>query len=1804
MLTDIPANPLNPTLHWPRTTKYGKRNKQQASAPHQSPSESQRRSSFLGVETLVELVWERWELGGEFTKTLYLKNVHGKLQRLRFRPPASKAFTTLFPKVITLSPGTSFSMPVTFRPLERCEYQDTIEFQSKEGTFQVSLRATIPRHSLELPEQVQLPACAAHHSTQTTFTLHNPSKLRTGFSWEVDGPFQLSPESGVLAPGEGAQVTALFRPLEARVYQTEARCAFGDQGENSCSMLLQGLSKYPYLEIRSPGGEEGCKLLEFGTVAFGSSQEKHFEIFNPSPVTSSFSLSRLQRPALLDSVFECSVCEGLLTPGSSVQVPVCFSPVAVDSSSVEYLCLSSPGALSKQLVKLTGSCCGPLMSLSASVLDFGCVAEDGRATRVLQLTNSSAVEGHYQFDVGVDGHSVFSVEPPRGTVAPNTSLSVQLHFCPRHPIPHRRRLACLVLHREPLFLDVIGTCHSEQLKPLVLRPRHLSLYLQHLRRGLTVYPPDILSAMLAQKTLQLDQDGVLNMPQDLSQEVVPSDPLMPMTPMDEYFLVETAVSVKRPPRGAPHPGCHVSVEPPELLFYEAPHSRSLTLTNHTKGKLCLLWTPGGPDSPFSVAPETCELGPLKTTDFRVTYCPRQANTVHAAQLECFAVYKVLRDYRLTEEVTLCPPWCVTVRVSGHSFQPGREPFLPRCSLTSPHVVFPALPEVSYRTVLLQNTGDLPLLFRLGCEECPAVSVLPSSGLVPPGSHQVLCLRSTPSEERTDALTLPVHLNASPKHTQELTVVSVAERPRVCVEGDGCVFFKPTAVGCVSERAVRMRNMSRLPLHYQWRTRASHANVLSVEPSTGTLQPNESTVQNWRFSPQEEMTYSMKPSLLLWPTQSQSPTRRSRLFLQAVGVASKGSIEAGSAVVDLGELLAGGCKSFEVPLVNNGSCPLSFSISVQQSVTDPSSAEEAYDDPSALELDVQSGVVPARSRVLLRCTVTLPRRALYCWDLSYHTLNAHGCAMGDAQPLCLVRGQGVFPMLQVTDARGSGAAEGLSKLQLWSLLSLEPLNTCLRRHPSPLELTHRVPTRHSLRHCPSVFTSSMLDFNFGAAPVGSEASCILLLFENTGSVPVQWSFLLPEDQQIELEYWAESGDFTPTELHLMRVQDNRLFSISPRSGSLPPGQQRAVQFTYRHEFAGTDRLPVLLKLSYGREILLNFLGVTVERDQHYLHFTSSTHTLAPVVIGGFNPPKQVYELYNGGALPLRYHVDTEPLEQLTADNFGHPVLQCLTPYGEVLPGRSACTEWIFSPLEAKTYSVDIPIHVLEGDSVLIQFEGSGFDSRDLGMSAPFRLDPHLVPCTQRVPLPGQIVFLSQERVCLGDVPVCSRSTRLIFITNVSNTERVLYTWNLTDKDREVVEIHPEHGSLAADESALCILTLHTSGSPCFYQLDLTCEVLCESAVLQHQAAVMQWEQEKEREEMEFTLTEKDLRSTDPSHDTGISDLKSSSTLRKYKTLPPIRVISSGVLAGGPYEAKASRAERRAQREASKVGERPAPPRPAQLHLGLSARSHSLDEYQTFFPTLFNTHHVHSLEQPRTPPSELSEVRPPSVNLPLLTQGPEREILTHTLTSIIRSLLDDPQFHESVLNDRDEPVPYFTQLHPLPPSPPPPRDPSPALWRPPARCAMRDEGSEVTDVSVPPRSPLLQWQPDPSPRVATEQAEEDSQNALRKEQQRKTEEAIRRLPEFVELVEDVLLNTLQNLMTEAFLGELVLTARPRIIALPPATPPSSHRKRSTCSRGRSAPLAPTVKDPQGLPRKTQGSDMPPAAASFNSAPPQQQ
>lgn len=75
---------------------------------------------------------------------------------------------------------------------------------------------------------------------------------------------------------------------------------------------------------------------------------------------------------------------------------------------------------------------------------------------------------------------------------------------------------------------------------------------------------------------------------------------------------------------------------------------------------------------------------------------------------------------------------------------------------------------------------------------------------------------------------------------------------------------------------------------------------------------------------------------------------------------------------------------------------------------------------------------------------------------------------------------------------------------------------------------------------------------------------------------------------------------------------------------------------------------------------------------------------------------------------------------------------------------------------------------------------------------------------------------------------------------------------------------------------------------------------------------------------------------------------------WQTLPPIR---SSDQAESGSSVRPGRAEQRAQQQTGQERRRrPERPRPAVLHLGVTARSHSLMEYQTHFPTQFNTHYI--------------------------------------------------------------------------------------------------------------------------------------------------------------------------------------------------------------------------------------------------------
>ncbi|XP_063789952.1 cilia- and flagella-associated protein 65 [Pseudophryne corroboree] len=1708
----------------------------------------EKKDNVLGFEVCQCLHWQNWELGKEITKTLTLKNVRLRTQKLKFSPPVTAFFSTLFPQSMTLRAGTSCSLPVTFRPLEKRDFEDSITFETEEGRFSVALRATLPGHKLLFPAELSLPTCSVYDTSEGAFVLRSASDLETQFRWDVPEPFLLNPASGTLDPRCEIRTTVLFQPQRAFVYNVLATCHFGVNEGSQRSIQLTAIAKYPHVLVSVPGessentGEEG-PILHFGSVGVGMVSEKIMEIHNLSVVDSPFSLTQQKHSSQVDCNFFCDITHGVVPAQGKLRIPLQFRPRTVDMESVDYFHVFSAGNLTKTVLKVSGSCKGPYVSLQTSLLNFGVMNLGEKVLRTLEMTNSSDVPALYQFDIDTS-ESVFSFDRPYGTLGPRETQSVKIIFSPAHPIPHYRRVACLIHHQDPLFLDLIGTCHSDMVKPVIVLPKHICVYRTNMTRGLTVYPPDILGTMIKDGKLRTDTTGAL-VQQEQDAGSSPSESYTPKDPASEIFdELNHEVSTL---------SSHITASTRDFHFGQCEGQSQeplpLSLTNHTKGKVTVVWTCKS-NSPFRVTPECTEIPPLKSTAFRVVFQPAQTNTLYAAELEGFVFYKVLRDYRNVEDTTVCPPWCITLRAMGHTFELGQQHFVPSCVLDSPRMIFPPVKHDghTYRSLLLQNTGPTIMTYVIDQKICPKVEVNPPSGYLAPGSHQVLIVRTCPSENGLIRNTLSLQLNCSPDFVQEIILFCRVETPQLHLEGEGKLYFKPTCVGTQSECGYSLRNCSRVPVHFKWKIQSADLPFISVNPSFGIIKPNETLAQTWSFVPQEERAYSMKAAVLSWCADGGSgPTPRNRYILRINGEGCKGTLSSHQELVDLGNIVVGSFQSHDLLLINDNDCTLEYTVTAKQEITGPCDPDEVINDPIALKFEHNKGKLPARTKMGIRVTAHPSRMLSYTWIVSYCILSPKALdpanIIGEERFLCTLTAQGVYPTFSVVDACPAGSASTLSKTQLWRLFSLKELNSCLQSDPTPGELIYRVPTRHSTHRRPTVNTPILLDFNFGAAPVGLEPFVVLLLLENNGLLPVKWDFLYPSDLQIELEFWAETWEFDPSETHQMRIQDNKLFTVNPKSGNLKPGQQQTVQLAYRHDFVGTDRLPVLLKVSHGREILLNFIGVTVEKEQRYVHFTSTKHRFTPVAIGSSSPSKQIYELFNGGAVAVIYEINLEPLRVIQEQNYHHPIFQCLNPRGEILPGSTAFVEWIFSPLEAKTYSVTVPVQILGGESALITFEGVGYERSVLGDTAVFD-DVFPLAEVSRLTAAGQIPHLTQQKLTFGDIPTFCKSSRLLFLNNTSNSEAIFFTWYAgSPSASETLQVSPLSGVVRPGESTSLVVNLQSGEQASFYTLELVCEIFMEKALAEYEQDLRDWEEEEERQSVEFTINEpvsekrgQRVCCLEAGGTAMVQANQQLTEIQRYKTLPPIK---NADFARPPVIR--DRKNRRAQ-ETLKVRARPESPTPLQLHLSVTARSHHIPDFLNQFQNDFQRHF-----QQRLPRKKVE--KPAPVTLQPETGEPDRypvrptraqqEMTTDIMAGVIRNLLDDKQFHEALEQIQNDPLPYFSQLHSqdvcLNTTTVPEISGVKSIQTP----AAAEEEEEDTE-----KSPASQ----PVPDVAHEKAA--TTNLLFPQEEIK--EKIKRTPIFSNLVEAVLENTLQNIMTEANRGEVVLTTRPRVIALPPVTP----------------------------------------------------
>ena len=577
------------------------------------------------------------------------------------------------------------------------------------------------------------------------------------------------------------------------------------------------------------------------------------------------------------------------------------------------------------------------------------------------------------------------------------------------------------------------------------------------------------------------------------------------------------------------------------------------------------------------------------------------------------------------------------------------------------------------------------------------------------------------------------------------------------------------------------------------------------------------------------------------------------------------------------------------------------------------------------------------------------------------------AGGEEPPCVPARASAEYPSIRVTDAASSAA---VAKPALWKQLSLCALNAQLALPPTPTEtrLQQTGGADGSFASAKALAPLAGVAAGLGVGVEGEEPTCVYLEVSNPGLVEAEWSILLRNEPEVALENWVEVGEpQTEVDAHQRFVLEEKIVEVTPRRGALAPGASQPIRIKYSHDHVGAHWLTATLSVKNGRTIRVELGGRTVPRTLKCLDLgpanpSVAVHTLAPVVIGELEPPAQTIELRNPTPSDARYELDLAAVEDLNADAWDFPVLTCVERSGVVPAFGTALVNFVFQPVEEKTYEVEVPVLIEDGETTSVTLRGAGTlpeppprrkdaaDASDENKASNSKLDASLVGDVPGRPawvgyrpvpsLPPVGDFaLSTSSCVVGEVPALSVTRRVVLLSNRNPGVDFDYAWDLgafgesgVDGD---VTVEPRSGRVERGETVVFKITFEAREKPQVFDGRITCELTPANPSV-----------EELREEAR--LEEERLRAP---------EVFAEHTSQPWPSMPTAKELEGGTEIWGKIAAhgeasqrmsvvdaatvsSAARwpelAERGARNHASSISKPPKPPAPARLALAIEGR----------------------------------------------------------------------------------------------------------------------------------------------------------------------------------------------------------------------------------------------------------------------------
>ncbi|CAG9114526.1 unnamed protein product [Plutella xylostella] len=505
----------------------------------------------------------------------------------------------------------------------------------------------------------------------------------------------------------------------------------------------------------------------------------------------------------VDHVFDTSlVSTSAVAPDDTARVSVVFRPRIPNQSYTEYYTVDCSKGNNYRLT-VTGSSFGPKVEISKKQVNFT-IHKNSNDLRmeVITLVNQSAMDTTYQWLLPLSGRGYFQISTGScGVIRANESIVASLIFTGSALGLYTAELVCLVLHQEPLFLNVMALVilqghPTHPIEDHILQTRYRSRsahYMENSLNRLTHIP----AASVCERYLDFGMGSV------------------------------TDITLNR--------------------------SQVLCVTNHQDEEGFLQWMPD-PENVFIVDPIEMIIPPKECRQFTVRFRPKVPEDVYG--------YVMFGDYQQKvvseEDVKYKHSW-FRVPCVGNTWSRCTD-WPTQCDCPTEIVLPPTVPtRTSFANFSLCNKLETPMHFKFLAPTETNFAIMPMCGIVHSRGWQIITVAMEAKTAGDYNENWDLVINGVQKIRIRLVGAAQACSIAVMSHGyepaaDAMSEFPPTVTGCVHYCCTYIHNLTRMFVHIRV---LNHVDWLGAdEGGSLILSPREIIPFRWWFFPKTpDMIYS-------------------------------------------------------------------------------------------------------------------------------------------------------------------------------------------------------------------------------------------------------------------------------------------------------------------------------------------------------------------------------------------------------------------------------------------------------------------------------------------------------------------------------------------------------------------------------------------------------------------------------------------------------------------------------------------------------------------------------------------------------------------------------------------------------------------------------------------------------------------------------------------------------------------------------------------------------------------------------------